>query len=160
SREFGAETSSQLTASSATQSGLSWVLRAAPFALTGAEPSGRCTSVATMLPRICGLFLYTAALSFPLSDLVVGVGWLDGFAAGGSSSDRKSARPIRGPADWLCRGLVCRRRGLFHLRHWPHDWLWRYRAAAGARARTCDRDWCLRALPHGPHSGDCGLRHA
>src|SRR5262249_12059898 len=118
------------------------------------------TSVATMLPRICGLFLYTAALSFPLSDLVVGVGWLDGFAAGGSSSDRKSARPIRGPADWLCRGLVCRRRGLFHLRHWPHDWLWRYRAAAGARARTCDRDWCLRALPHGPHSGDCGLRHA
>ena len=29
-----------------------------------------------------------------------------------------------------------------------------------ALARTCDRDWCLRALPHGPHSGDCGLRHA
>ena len=56
--------------------------------------------------------------------------------------------------------VVCRRRGLFHLRHWPLDWLWRYRTAAGARARTCDRNWCLRALPHGPHSGDCGLRHA
>src|SRR5262245_42989700 len=48
----------------------------------------------------------------------------------------------------------------FTFVHRPHDWLWRYRAAAGARARTCDRGWCLRALPHGPHSGDCGLRHA
>src|ERR1700738_5655566 len=28
------------------------------------------------------------------------------------------------------------------------------------RARTYDRDWSLRALPNGPHSGDCGLRHA
>src|SRR3984893_13860325 len=49
---------------------------------------------------------------------------------------------------------------LFHLRHRPHDWLWRYRSAAGGRARTYDRDWSLRALPNGPHSGDCGLRHA
>ena len=23
-----------------------------------------------------------------------------------------------------------------------------------------DRDWSLRALPHGAHRGDCGLRHA
>jgi hypothetical protein len=33
-----------------------------------------------------------------------------------------------------CRGLVSRRRGLFHFRHRPHHWLWRYRAATGARA--------------------------
>src|SRR6185437_14937429 len=25
--------------------------------------------------------------------------------------------------------------------------------------RTCDRNWLFRALCHGPHSGNCGLRH-
>ena len=54
----------------------------------------------------------------------------------------------------------CRRRGLFHFRHRPHNWLWRYRAATAAWTSTCDRDWFLRALPHGPHSRDCGLCHA
>ena len=26
--------------------------------------------------------------------------------------------------------------------------------------RPCNRDWCLWALPHWAHSGDCGLRYA
>jgi hypothetical protein len=31
---------------------------------------------------------------------------------------------------------------------------------ASFRKRTCDRHWCLRVLPHGPHSRDGGVRHA
>src|SRR6516165_4155607 len=80
------------------------------------------------------------------------------YVAGAVDNSGDSGCP--GSAGRLHRGLVCRRRGLFHLRHRPHDWLWRYRTAAGGRARAYDRDWSLRALPHGPHSGDCGLRHA
>jgi hypothetical protein len=77
-----------------------------------------------------------------------------------SAVDNSGCSGCPGLADWLCRGWSVGDALYFHLRHRPHDWLWRYGAAAGARARTCDRDWCLWALSHGRHSGDCGPRHA
>jgi len=69
------------------------------------------------------------------------------YVAGAVDNSGDSGCP--GSAGRLYGGLVCRRRGLFHLRHRPHDWLWRSRTAAGGRARTYDRDWSLRALPNG-----------
>src|SRR5262245_19646026 len=54
------------------------------------------------------------------------------------------------PAGWPYRGLVFRRFGLLHLRDWPHNRLWRYRAAAGSWPLTCGRNWYLWALPDVP----------
>src|SRR5262249_18363778 len=55
-----------------------------------------------------------------------------------------------GPTDRFRRGMVVGRGSLLLLHHRPHHWLWRYRAAAGAHARTRGRDRLWRHPPDRP----------